>query len=172
MTTRVWRLLVAPAVLLLTLASALVAGSAGAAPSRAAAACDTSPYAAQLTNIRVGRHDSYDRVVLDLCGNRPATSYRFVAQLTADPSGRPVLIPGNVFLAVTARPAAAHNDAGNPTYTGPRTFTTPSLTNVRAVALTGDFEAVLSVGLGVDHASWVHVFTLGSPTRVVIDVGH
>src|ERR671934_140210 len=66
-------------------------------------------------------------------------------------TGRPVVIPGNVFLQVTAQPAAAHDDAGNPTYTGPRQFTTPSLANVRAVALTGDFEGVLSVGLGMDH---------------------
>lgn len=171
MTARLWRVLLLPAILLLTVVSALVASSADAATARSAAAC-ASVSAAQLVNIRIGRHDTYDRVVLDLCGPRPATHYQFVPRLVEDPSGRPVVVPGNVFLQVTAQPAAAHDPAGNPTYHGPRTFPTPSLRNVRAVALTGDFEAVLSVGLGLDHASWVKVFTLGSPTRVVIDVGH
>ena len=40
-----------------------------------------------------------------------------------------------------------------------------------AVAVTGDFEGVLSIGLGTRYQSWVRVFTLTAPTRVVIDVG-
>jgi hypothetical protein len=170
MTKQLRRVLLVPAVLLLSLVSALAAAPAGAATAQAAATCSPS-YAAQLTDIRVGRHDTYDRIVLDLCGASPSVNHQFVDQLVEDGSGRPVVIPGNVFLQVTAQPAAAHDDAGNPTYTGPRQFTTPSLANVRAVALTGDFEGVLSVGLGMDHRSWVNVFTLNSPTRVVIDVG-
>lgn len=69
-------------------------------------------------------------------------------------------------------PAQAHDDNGNPTYTGPQRFRTRNLRNVMAVGVTGDFEAYLSIGLGLRYQSWVRVFTLTSPARVVIDVGH
>jgi len=72
---------------------------------------------------------------------------------------------------LTVDGAAAHDDAGNSTYTGPQKFRTRNLRNVMAVAVTGDFEGMLSIGLGTRYRSWVRVFTLGSPTRVVIDVG-
>jgi hypothetical protein len=40
-----------------------------------------------------------------------------------------------------------------------------------AVAIPGDYEAVLSVGVGMRKQTWVNVFTLTAPSRVVIDVG-
>jgi len=54
---------------------------------------------------------------------------------------------------------------------GPRKFRTRNLTNVMALAVSGDYEAVLSVGVGMRKQTWVKVFTLDAPTRVVIDVG-
>lgn len=41
-----------------------------------------------------------------------------------------------------------------------------------AVAVTGDFEGTLSIGLGVRSRTPVTVFTLTAPNRVVIDVRH
>jgi hypothetical protein len=72
---------------------------------------------------------------------------------------------------VVANPAAAHDDNGNPTYPGPQKFRTRNLRNVMAVAITGDYEAYLSIGLGIRTRTWVRTFTLTSPTRVVVDVG-
>ncbi|MGH3620726.1 MAG: AMIN-like domain-containing (lipo)protein [Sciscionella sp.] len=160
-----WRL---AAILLTTLAVVIgVVTPASSAPKAAGAAL--------LTNIRVGAHPTFDRVVLDLSGPRPTTTHRFVPRLIGDPSGLPVNLPCPVareqFLETVARPASAFNDAGRPTYHGRRMFCTPSLRNIRAVGITGDFEAVLSVGVGMRHRSWVNVFTLANPTRVVIDVG-
>jgi hypothetical protein len=40
-----------------------------------------------------------------------------------------------------------------------------------ALVVPGDYEAVLSVGVGMRRQTWVKVFTLTAPTRVVIDVG-
>lgn len=145
---------------LLTLVA--LASTAGAAPS------DTT---ARLTNIRVGAHDTYDRVVLDLT-SLPAYSYELVDQLYYDPSGKPVAIPGTKFVKLVAQGASSYDDNGQPTYLGPRSFTTPQLTNVQAVAIIGDFEHVLSVGLGLRHAASVHVFTLTGPNRLVVDVNH
>lgn len=142
--------------------AALVAGAA-ILPSTASAA----PQFSALTNIRVGRHATYDRVVLDFSGPVPS-SFRgnFTARLTADPSGMRVSLPGNTFVSVVTQGATAFG-----TYHGRKSFTTPELRNVRAVAITGDFEAVLSIGLGVRHRTWLHVFTLPNPSRLVIDVG-
>jgi len=156
----VWRTL---AITFITLA-ALVFGAA-VVPNLAGA--QTPPQFSSLTNIRVGRHATFDRVVLDFSGPVPA-SFRgtWVSTLIADASGERVPLPGQRFVSVVMRPASAW-----PTYRGPKTFTTPQLRNVRAVAVTGDFEAVLSIGLGVRHRTWLHVFTLPNPSRLVIDVG-
>lgn len=40
-----------------------------------------------------------------------------------------------------------------------------------AVTITGDFEGVLSVGIGMRKQTWVKASTLTAPTRLVIDVG-
>ncbi|MEJ2856316.1 MULTISPECIES: AMIN-like domain-containing (lipo)protein [unclassified Saccharothrix] len=135
------------------------------------AAATTTPVVPELTNIRVGAHDTFDRVVLDLNGSRPEFFIRCVDQLYYDGSGLPVSMPGSTFLEVRSFPAAAHDEWGNPTYTGPRQFTTPSLSNVQAVAITGDYEGNLTIGLGMRQETWHRVFLLSSPTRLVIDVG-
>ena len=151
------------AVTFITLA-ALVSGSA-ILPSAATAA--PAPQFGALTNIRVGRHATFDRVVLDFGTGGPA-SFRgkFTPQLIADPSGKRVSLPGNTFVSVVLQGATAFG-----TYQGRKSFTTTALRNVRAVAITGDFEAVLSIGLGVRHRTWLHVFTLPNPSRLVIDIG-
>ncbi|NBH10962.1 hypothetical protein [Amycolatopsis sp. SID8362] len=145
----------------------LIAGAlAAAGPAQAAA-----PVIPAMTNIRTGLNTGFDRIVLDLSsGPAPAVSYRLLDELTADPSGEVVWLTGQYFINVTATPAAAHDVNGNLTYTGPQKFRTWNLRNVMAVAVTGDFEAHLSIGLGVRTRTAVHVFTLTAPNRVVIDV--
>jgi len=144
---------------------ALVGGLVAAAPASA----QSTPV---MTGIRTGLNTGFDRVVLDMSGAQPAVSYQLVDELIADGSGDIVWLTGEYFVAVRVSPAAAHNDAGVSTYNGPQKFRTRDLRNVMAVAVTGDYEAVLSIGLGTRYRSWVRVFTLSSPTRVVIDVGH
>ncbi|WP_103350037.1 hypothetical protein [Amycolatopsis sp. CA-128772] len=141
---------------------------AAAAPAQAAA-----PVIPAMTNIRTGVNAGFDRVVLDLgAGPAPAVGYQLPDELTADPSGEVVWLTGAYFVNVTATPAAAHDANGTPTYTGPQKFRTRNLANVMAVAVTGDFEAHLSIGLGVRSRTAVNVFTLTAPNRVVIDVAH
>jgi hypothetical protein len=125
-----------------------------------------------MTNIRTGLNTGFDRVVLDMTGSQPGVNYTMVDELKADPSDQIVWLTGQFFVSVVATPARAHDDNGNPTYTGPDKFRTRNLRNVMAVAVTGDFEGYLSIGLGIRYQSWVRVFTLASPTRVVIDVGN
>jgi hypothetical protein len=135
------------------------------------AAAQPAPTIPELTAIRTGQHPGFDRVVLDLRGPAPTATTRWVDELIADGSGEVVWLTGEFFVEVVTNPAAAHNDAGNSTYPGPQKFRTPNLRNVMAVAITGDYEAYLSIGLGTRTRTWVRTFMLTSPTRVVIDVG-
>jgi hypothetical protein len=146
----------------------LAASVAAAGPAQAQSTAPT------LTGIRTGNNPGFDRVVLDLsAGQSPGTvSYQLVDELTADPSGEVVWLTGEYFVNVSAFAAAAHDQNGNPTYTGPQKFRTRNLSNVMAVAVTGDFEAHLTIGLGVRSRTTVNVFTLTAPNRVVIDVAH
>jgi hypothetical protein len=165
MTTHLSRGLTALCTIAIMLGSVL---AVAATPASSA----TQPAIPVLMNIRTGLNTGYDRVVLDLTGPEPATGYGWTDELRADPSDQIVWLTGEFFLGVTVTPAAAHDLNGTPTYTGPDKFRTRNLRNVMAVAITGDFEAHLSIGLGTRFQSWVRVFTLASPTRVVIDVGN
>ncbi|WNV89836.1 hypothetical protein [Umezawaea sp. Da 62-37] len=139
------------------------------AMTSSAAAAGTGP---TLTNVRIGSHATYDRIVLDFAGPAPSVPYaEVVPELFYDGSGKPVNLPGTFFYQVVSTPAAAHDDNGLPTYTGSRKFETPSLSNVQAFAITGDFEGQLTVGLGYRRATWQSVSVLTNPTRVVIDIG-
>jgi hypothetical protein len=139
---------------------------AGAVPAQSAV-----PDIPVLTGIRTGTHPTFDRVVLDLSGPRPQAGSRFVDELIRDGSGEVEWLTGAAFAEVHATPSQAHDDAGHPSYPGPKKFRTPNLGNVMAVAITGDYEGVLSLGIGMRKQTWLNVFTLSNPTRVVIDVG-
>ncbi|MDS0139871.1 MULTISPECIES: hypothetical protein [unclassified Amycolatopsis] len=158
-----WRALAAAA--LLIAGGGILAAAAG--PAQAA------PVTPTMTNIRTGLNTGFDRVVLDLTsGPAPTVSYQLVDELTADASGEIVWLTGEFFIDVAVHPAAAHDENGNPTYPGPTKFRTRNLRNVMAVAVTGDFEGQVSIGLGVRSRTAVNVFTLTAPNRVVIDVAH
>jgi hypothetical protein len=132
----------------------------------------TSTSMAELTDITSGRHDTFDRIVLAFDGPAPECSAGYMDQIVADGSGQPISVDGNVFLQVTLRGAAAHDDAGQQTYNGPTTIDTADLKNIAAVTKAGDFEGHVTIGLGMDKKTHYNVFALSGPTRVVIDVGH
>ncbi|MGH3495922.1 MAG: AMIN-like domain-containing (lipo)protein [Nocardioidaceae bacterium] len=127
--------------------------------------------APRIVNLRVGRHASFDRVVVDLRGRFTGYTVRFVRHLTADPSGRPVRVHGIRFLSVALRSANAHDATGHNVYRGPRrqAYSFPTL---RGVAKTGDFEGVVSFGLGLSHRAAFKVTELHGPNRLVIDLRH
>ena len=93
---------------------------------------------------------------------------RYVDQLTEDASGKPVSLAGGADLEVVLDGANAHDGGGRPTVS-PRRFS-PGFGALKEVAQTGDFEAVVSYGLGVDRQRPFKVSTLGGPSRLVIDI--
>lgn len=86
----------------------------------------------------------------------------YVDRLTADLSGRPVSIAGRAILRVRFYRAAAHDNAGRPT--APARKATLDLANIMAVVRSGDFESVVSYGIGLANRTFVHAFSL-TPRR-------
>jgi hypothetical protein len=130
-----------------------------------------------LDGIRVGRHTGYDRVVFQFDGGVPAPHLEYVERVTEDPSDRQVRLRGTAFLRVVFHGATLDNSfqISRPSeacrYGGPQRVT-PDLPQVKEVAVAGDFEAVLSFGIGVERRSTPRVFQLTKPSRVVIDLPH
>jgi hypothetical protein len=124
-----------------------------------------------LLGIRSAAHPSegYDRIVFDFTGPLPGYTVRYVDQVRADPSDRPVTVPGRRFLLVVFAPAQAHTEAGVATVTtNPVGLGHPML---RGYALAGDFEGHVSVALGLDDVVGFRVGELpGKPGRVYVDV--
>ncbi|WP_448625404.1 AMIN-like domain-containing (lipo)protein [Geodermatophilus sp. URMC 64] len=133
-------------------------------------------------DVRAGRHACYDRLVIDIHGTRSYGTWHagYVDEVLADPSGLPVPLRGGAFLQISLR-APTHTPNGTLTYApaddrhlvnvaGFRTF--------RQVALTGSFEGVTTIALGVRARLPFRVVALtGIPgtangTRVVLDVAH
>jgi hypothetical protein len=155
----------------------------GAATSPASTATVSSPDfptggedIAYLTEVRVGRHEGFDRVVWNFDG--PAPSYRIGyvdLPVTEDGSGNVVQLEGEAALQAIFSPASGVDMSGpelETVYTGPDRIDGDSAgtTAVRAIVETGDFEATLSWAVGLDAQVPFTVSELSDPTRVVVDV--
>jgi hypothetical protein len=125
--------------------------------------------AAVLTAIRTGQHATYDRLVLDFTKAYTTVDVRYVPVVRADPSDRVVTLAGKAYLQVTVHGAVAHWGAPMLAYHGPSTVT-PGYATLKQVSISGDFEAVLSLGVGLDRVAGFQVMRLRAPDRLVIDV--
>ncbi len=132
----------------------------------------------ELTGVRGGRHQCWDRLVIDI-RSPGANGYdvRYVSQVTMDGSGQVVPLRGGAKLQVVAM-APAYTAAGVPTYTPANRN---ELVNVagwdtfRQVAWAGSFEGQSTIGLGVRARLPFRAFVLDGPgtgSRLVIDVLH
>lgn len=154
--------------------------SSAAPPTRAAAACRAPvvapapvgipPIQPRLDDVRVGRHDKagFDRVVFDLTAV-PGYRVHRTREVTQDGSGHTLRLRGRSYLTVSLEHAVAHDDDGDPT--SPRRILR-SFTQLREVRRAGDFEGVVTYGLGLRRTSDFRVFTTGAPKRLVVDVAH
>ncbi|MEV7417948.1 hypothetical protein [Streptomyces sp. NPDC089919] len=153
-------------------AGTALAGPAAAAPAPAATATVPGVTHAQVVNARYATHCTYDRVVIDLAGGLyPGTTVRRVSKLVYDGSGKPVPLPGRYFLEVKLSPAAGHDEAGHSVYKGPK-LKRLTLPKLKGIALTGDFEGVVTFGLAFTTSPKYSTAKLHHPDRFVVDVQH
>ncbi|MEU6150247.1 hypothetical protein ABZ816_09640 [Actinosynnema sp. NPDC047251] len=128
--------------------------------------------AGNLTNIRSGQQECYDRLVLDFRGDNDGYHVEYVDQVYADGSGHLVPLRGAGKLRVVVH-SPAYDDNGNATYTFAdrnELVNVAGYTTFRQVAWANSFEGWSTVGLGVRARLPFRVFTL--PGRLVLDVAH
>jgi hypothetical protein len=108
-------------------------------------------------------------LVFQFRGGVPAKySARYVSQVTGDASGLPVNVVGSALLQVRFAPAAGHNANGIVTYGAmQRTYALPELIQV---VNSGDFESVLSFGVGLARNAPFHMYAQPRLGRVVLNV--
>jgi hypothetical protein len=123
-----------------------------------------------LNGVRTGRHDCYDRLVLDVAGTGFGYRVEYVTQVAHDGSGAPVPLRGGAKIRIIVQAAAA---TGFPA-SSPELANVSGYTTFRQVAGAGSFEAQTTVGLGVRARLPFRVFTLplDGGTRLVTDVAH
>ncbi|MGW0945626.1 AMIN-like domain-containing (lipo)protein [Streptomyces sp. NPDC002623] len=176
---------------LLTATLAVAAAPAVAAPTtatRAAAACPTgwgsldktsfAGTSTPVTNVRTGRHDCYDRFVIDVPGTSSAElgySVGYVDQLYQDGSGRPIAVGGGAVIEVRVNAPAYNVETGASTYPGRVAQPLPGVNltgyaTFRDTRYAGSFEGVTQFGLGVRARLPFQVLRL--PGHVVVDVAH
>jgi hypothetical protein len=121
---------------------------------------------ATLTNIRPGSHagDGYDRVVFDFNGGIPSwdLTRQESATFTRDASGQQVTLDGSAGLKVVFRDADVASTVA--------TDLKPRFSSVREIAQLGNFERVLTYGIGLSSSQCVRVLPLSNPSRLAIDV--
>ena len=130
-----------------------------------------------LTDVEIGDHEEYERVVFTFTEDSEVPSWRvaYSDEIVESGSGRPVDIAGDAFLQVTMSGASGVDLSGENVveiYTGPDRIAGEEFaaSAVQEVVEAGDFEAVLEWGVGLDSERPFRVFTLEDPSRVVVDV--
>jgi hypothetical protein len=115
-----------------------------------------APAMPTVTAVRTATHAEcgYERLVLDIAGPVPSYDVRHVTQVFADPSGKPVTLPGRSYLLITLHPAQAHS-AGAPTIA--RSVQATGYPVLKGYALAGDFEGVLTLALGLQGPTSIRV---------------
>jgi len=125
-----------------------------------------------LTAARTGEHSGYDRVVFQFSAKLPGYTVERVQVVYSDPEGTPVPLAGQSYLRVVFHgTSAVCPQPRHQTYTGP-TVLAPYYPELLTISAAGDFEGVLSFGIGLAAPGSYHVFTLTNPDRLVIDVSH
>ena len=127
---------------------------------------------AQITDVRVGEHAGYDRVVFEFAEGIPPYSLSEVSPpFTMDPSGLPLEVDGSAVWQLVLNGGTAVLPDGGVSYDGPTNFA-PGFLRLVQLVNAGDFEAVSSWFIGMSERTCVRVIQLSSPARLVIDIEH
>jgi hypothetical protein len=134
-----------------------------------------------LTDVRVGAHDGFDRIVFEFSAPKPnpggkaGIPYFEISQakppFTEDPSDMPVAVEGDAFVRIVMQGATGYDFDGNPTYDGRRRLT-PGFGTLAQAVEAGDFEATMTWILGLSRPTCWTIQELHGPDRLVIDFHH
>lgn len=128
-----------------------------------------------LTDVRVGAHNGFDRVVLEFDGTDPP-SHRIgyvEPPVREDGSGREVEVEGPAYLEIRLSPATGFDARGEQaveTYEGAKRIPGPGTEAVNEVVRTGDFERHLTWVVGVSSRAPFAMAFFEDPLRLVVDI--
>jgi hypothetical protein len=126
----------------------------------------------ELTDVRSGRHETFDRVVLEFNGREvPGYHIEYVDRPVRQcGSGNVVPLAGDAWLSIQVSPANAHDENGRPTIVErERKLSLPVIKELKLIC---DFEAEVEWVLGVTKPNKYRVLELSNPSRLVVDIKH
>ena len=152
-------------------------GTAAAASWPADVAADTSeasPGASvTVSDIRLGAHDGFDRVVLEVGGEGvPGWDVRYVEQAGSQGSGEAVEVAGNAVLQVSLTGAGYPYDTGVQELPRGRAAAGTGTGTVTEVVFDATFEGTTVTFVGTTEQAPFRVYLLEAPTRVVLEIQH
>lgn len=150
------------------------AGMLGQPTTEIKQASSTGAFDLEVTNVRVGAHDGFDRVVFEFSGDGQPGWY---ATSTPEPrlqgSGHLADYPGSHAINVMINGTPYPFDLDIPEDEWPQTGPVAGAADtVQGVSFHGIFEATSQYVIGLDGPSAFSVTLLEEPTRVVVDVAH
>lgn len=150
-------------------------GAEGDAPFPANTEPDTSTGSGlvEATDLRFGRHEGYDRLVLDLGGSgEPSWRVEYVGEARGQGSGELVALDGDAVLRMDVRGVRYPGEDGAADYEGPDVIAPPAGGVIREVVVDSVFEGTMEIFVGLSAETPFRVYLLDDPTRVVLDVQH
>lgn len=125
----------------------------------------------EATDLRFGRHDGYDRLVLDLGGSgEPSWRVEYVGEARGQASGELVVLDGNAVLRMDVQGVMYPGEDGAADYEGPDIIAPPPGGAIREVVVDSVFEGTLEIFVGVAAETPFRAYLLQNPTRLVLDV--
>jgi hypothetical protein len=146
-----------------------------AAPCPANTAPDTGEASADalvtVTDIRIGRHDGFDRVVFETDGTgTPGWDVRYVDAAQSQGSGADIAVEGGAVLQVTITGVGLPADTGVEEYSGPDRLSSGDAEVVTEVVFDSTFEGTPVGFAGVTEETPFRAYLLEDPARVVVEV--
>ncbi|RVW10367.1 hypothetical protein EGT67_04085 [Prescottella agglutinans] len=147
----------------------LTAAPTGQSQQTSAASPDA---ALTITDIRVGKHDGFDRVVYEFGGTgTPGWRADIVSTATQQGSGNPLAVAGEGILQVLVDGSSMPFMTNVEPYSGPNPLEVENPVVVTEVRDAGIFEGTDQTLIGLtDRDVSYRVYTLTEPTRLVVDV--
>ncbi|MBT8207479.1 MAG: hypothetical protein KJO18_04330, partial [Acidimicrobiia bacterium] len=126
-----------------------------------------------LTTVRTETYNTFTRIVFEFDDATPEYRIEYLdGEPLASPSGNPLDIEGNAFLAITMAPAAGVDLSGDEpvvTYEGPDRISIEA-DDITELVKSEDFEATLGWVVGLESEQPFSFTTLDDPHRLVIDI--
>lgn len=124
-----------------------------------------------IQDVRVGRHDGYDRVVFEYSGTgSPGYLTGYNPEPLQQASGLPIEVPGNAYLEIMIHGTPWGLMPTNDDLVGPGPVPGVAVGNIAGVTHGGVFEADTQYFIGLDRQRPYHVFALQDPPRLVVDI--